>query len=54
MAAMNDVGAIDQPEGFPNIVIGYQNADTSPFKVTHEILDVADCDRVDARERLSR
>jgi hypothetical protein len=52
VAAVNDVGPIDQPEGFPNIVIGNQNADTSPLEVTHEILDVADRDGVDARERL--
>ena len=52
VATVNDVGAIDQPEGFPHIVIGNQNADTSPFEVTHEILDIADRDRVNARERL--
>ena len=52
LAAVNDIGSIDQPEGLPHIMIGNQYADASPFEMAHEILDVADRDRVDAREWL--
>ena len=51
VAAVNDVSPIDQPEGFAHIVVGNQDADASPFEVTHEVLDVADRDRVDAGEQ---
>ena len=33
-------------------MIGNQNADAAPLEVAHEILNVADRDRVDACERL--
>src|SRR5271165_7610864 len=52
LAAVDDIGAIDQPKRLPHIVIGDQHADAASLEVPDEILDVADCNRVDAGEGL--
>ena len=52
MAAVDDIGAIDQAERLAHIVVGDQHADAAALEMAHEILDVADRDRIDAGERL--
>ena len=52
VAAVDDVGPVDQPEGLANVVIGDQHADPATFQMPHQILYVADRDRIDAGERL--
>ena len=52
MAAVDDIGAVDQSERFAHVVIGDQNADAATLEMAHEVLDVADRDRVDAGEGL--
>jgi hypothetical protein len=52
VTAVNNVGSVDQPEGFADIVIGNQDADAAPFEVTHKILDIANGDGIDACKRL--
>ena len=51
VAAVDDVGAVDQAEGFAYIVIGDEDPDASTLQVADEILNVADGDRIDASER---
>ena len=52
LAVIDDVGAIDQAERLAHIVVGDQHADAARRQVVDQRLDVADGDRVDARERL--
>src|SRR4051812_5900966 len=49
-AGMDDVGAVDQSQGLADIVVRDEHADAAAGQVAHEILNVADRDRVDARE----
>src|ERR1700677_255533 len=50
MSTMNDVGAIDQSERLAHVVVSDQDADAAALEMPHEILDIADRDRVDAGE----
>src|SRR5579863_396530 len=52
MTAVDDIGAVDQTERLANIVIGDQHTDAATLEVTHQILNVADRDWVDAGEGL--
>ena len=52
VAAVDDVGAIDQPQRLAHVVIGDQDADAPSLQVPHKVLNVADGDRVDAGEGL--
>jgi len=54
MAAMDDIGAVDEAERLAHIVVGDEHADASPLQVPHEVLDVADGDRIDAGETARR
>ena len=47
---MNDIGAVDQPERFADIVIGDENADPAAFEMMNEKLDIADRDGIDSGE----
>ena len=49
---MDDIGAVDQPKRFADVMIGDENADAALLQVMHENLDVGDRNRVDAGERL--
>ena len=48
VSAMNDVRAVDQTERLSHVVVGDQDADAATLEMPHEILDIADSDRVDA------
>src|SRR5271165_2326622 len=52
VTTVDDVGPVDQAERLAHVVIGDQHADAATFEMTHEVLDVADSDRIDAGERL--
>jgi len=48
---VDNVGAVDQSQGFPDIVISDENTDTALFQVLDEKLNVADGNRIDSGER---
>jgi hypothetical protein len=48
---MNYVDTVNNFQGLSDIVIRYQDADPTGFKVHDQISDVADGDRVNSRER---
>ena len=48
--AMDDVGAVDQPERLAHVVVGDEDADAALGEMAHEGANVADGDRVDAGE----
>ena len=50
MTAVNDVGAVDQTERLPNIVIGDEHANSAALEMSHEVLNVADRDGINPRE----
>ena len=52
-ARINDVSTIGESQGLPHIMISYEDANPAVGEVTDQSLDIADSDRVDARERLS-
>src|ERR1043165_8379859 len=52
LTRIDDVGAIREAKGFAHIVVGDQHADAASGEMAHQLLDVADRDRVDAGERL--
>src|SRR5690606_33902850 len=52
LARIDDVGAVGQAERLADIVVGDQDADAAVGKVTHQLLDVADGDRINAGEGL--
>ena len=52
-AGMGDVGSVDQTQGLADVVVGDEHTDTALLQVLHEILDVADRDRVDAGEGMA-
>src|ERR1700736_4918333 len=47
-AGMNNIGAVDQPQGLSYIVVGDENAYTAPFQMLDEQLNVANGDRIDS------
>src|ERR1700681_1900602 len=49
---MHDIGAVHETQRFAHIVIGNEYADSPLFQMPHQLLDVADRDRVDAGEGL--
>src|SRR6185295_3038069 len=49
---MEDIGSIDQLQGFTDIVIGDQNTNTAILEVGHESSYFSDCDRIDPGEGL--
>ena len=51
-SAVHDVGAVGDPERLADVVVRDQDADTPFLQVKDDLLDVADRDRIDARERL--
>ncbi len=50
VSAMYDVGAIDQSERLPHVVVGDEDADAAALEMPYEVLDVADRDGIDAGE----
>src|SRR5690606_30912234 len=52
LAGIDDIGAVGQPQRFAHVVVGDQDADAAVGQMAHQVLDVADGDRVDAGERL--
>src|SRR5437016_602131 len=48
---IDDIGAIGETQRFAHIVVGDQDADAAIGEVAHQILNVADRDRIDARKR---
>src|SRR5262245_35643824 len=52
LAAVQDVGPVGDGERLAHVVIGDQDADTAVAQAGHDLLDVADGDGVDPRERL--
>ena len=52
LAGVDDIGAVDEAERLADVVIGDEHADAARLQMPHEILDVADRDRVDAGEGL--
>src|SRR5947207_1832381 len=51
-AVVHDVRAVGNAQRFTDVVIGDQHADSPVPQVKDDLLDVADRDRIDARERL--
>src|SRR5438067_5004172 len=49
---VDDVGAVADAEGFPNVMIRYEYADAALLEEPNDALDVEHRDRVDAGERL--
>src|SRR5262245_823649 len=51
-SVMDDICPICNPESFPHVVIGHQDADAPVLEVKDDLLDFGDRDRVDAGKRL--
>src|SRR5690606_15885900 len=49
---VNNIGTVDETQRLAHIVVGNQHADAAPREVAHQLLDVADGDRIDAGEGL--
>src|SRR5207237_3458704 len=49
---VDDVGAVADAEGFPNVMVRYEHADAALLEEPNDSLDVEHRDRVDAGERL--
>ena len=47
LAVVDDVGPVDEAEGLAHVVVGYQHANAPAGELAHELLDVADGQRVD-------
>src|SRR5262245_54483351 len=47
LPGVDDIGAIGQAERFAHIVVGNQDADAAIGEVAHQVLNVADRDRID-------
>src|SRR5205823_15004360 len=45
-ARVNNIGAIDQPQGLAHVVVGDEDADSAPLQVLDEQLNVANGDRI--------
>src|SRR6266567_3913540 len=52
LARIDDVGAVGEAQRLAHIMVGDQHADAAVGEVAHQLLDVADRDRVDTGERL--
>lgn len=52
LAGMNDIGAVDEAQGFSDIVIGDQDPDAPRGEMSDELLDVCHGDWVHTSERL--
>src|SRR5215831_2432293 len=51
-AAVDDVGAVSNAQGFAHVVVGDQHADPAVAEVKDDLLDVRHRDRIDAGKRL--
>ena len=51
-AVVQDVGSVADAERFAHVVVGDQHPDRAFLEKPDDALDVEDCDRIDARERL--
>ena len=49
---MHDVGPIHDAQRFADVVIGDEHADAAFFEMKNDLLNVADRDQIDSRERL--
>ena len=52
LAVMDNHGSVHDFQRGADVVIGYQHAEAAVAQVNHQIADVAQCYRIDARERL--
>src|SRR5207244_7728435 len=51
-SVVHDVGAVGDPEGRPDVVVGDEHADAAIPQMKDDLLDVADGDGIDAGEWL--
>src|SRR5690606_13303188 len=50
LARMNDIGPVNETQGFTNVVIGDEHADSAGRQMLHKLLDVGHCDGVNTGE----
>src|SRR5580765_7286115 len=51
-AVVHDVGTVGDLQSLTDVVVGHEHANPPVLEMYHNLLDVGDCDRVDARKRL--